>query len=218
MKQLEVIVKDKNTLILSEDGMKGDQINLAELANVDLTAIEEIIDEGRDQVYLKKINELKLTLENEHKQSLEIQRLALIRKHDEEVNTLKDTISNYDTNKTLEIERIQSENNLEVERLKALLKRMEETQQQTIENEKLQLEKKYLEEINKLKQQLTLIKPEYELEIERIKSDYETKINTINLEHSEEINKKNEVINQYSLYLYFHIFYRNDVITQETFF
>ena len=35
---------------------------------------------------------------------------------------------------------------------------MEETQQQTIENEKLQLEKKYLEEINKLKQQLTLIK------------------------------------------------------------
>lgn len=29
---------------------------------------------------------------------------------------------------------------------------------------------------------------------------------------------KNEVINQYSLYLYFHIFYRNDVITQETFF
>ena len=44
MKQLEVIVKDKNTLILSEDGEKGDLINLAELTNVDLTAIEEAID------------------------------------------------------------------------------------------------------------------------------------------------------------------------------
>ena len=196
MKQLQVIVKDKNTLILSEDGMKGDQINLAELANVDLTAIEEVIDEGRDQVYLKKINELKLIMQQEHNQSLEIQRLDLTRKHNEEVNSLKETISNYDANKTIEIERIQNENNLEVEKLKALIKRMEEAQQQAIENEKLQLEKKYLEEISKLKQQLTLIKPEYELEIERIKSDYESKINTINLEHSEEINKKNEVINQ----------------------
>ena len=103
MKQLQVIVKDKNTLILSEDGMKGDQINLAELANVDLTAIEEVIDVGRDQVYLKNINELKLIMQQEHNQSLEIQRLDLMRKHNEEVNTLKETISNYDANKTIEI-------------------------------------------------------------------------------------------------------------------
>ena len=50
MKQLQVIVKDKNTLILSEDGEKGDLINLAELTNVDLTAIEEAIDSGREEV------------------------------------------------------------------------------------------------------------------------------------------------------------------------
>ena len=54
MKQLEVIVKDKNTLILSEDGEKGYLINLAELTNVDLTAIEEAIDSGREEVYQKK--------------------------------------------------------------------------------------------------------------------------------------------------------------------
>ena len=43
MKQLQVIVQDKNTLVLLENGQKGDQINLAELANVDFTAIEEAI-------------------------------------------------------------------------------------------------------------------------------------------------------------------------------
>ena len=77
MKQLQVIVKDKNTLVLLENGQKDDQINLAELANVDLTAIEEAINSGREQIFQKKLAELKVTLEQERKQALEIQRLEL---------------------------------------------------------------------------------------------------------------------------------------------
>ena len=42
MKQLKVLVKDKNTLLLQEDGMAGDYINLNELTNVDLSNIKEI--------------------------------------------------------------------------------------------------------------------------------------------------------------------------------
>ena len=56
MKQLQVIVKDKNTLVLLEDGQKDDQINLADLANVDLTAVEEAINSGREQIFQKKLN------------------------------------------------------------------------------------------------------------------------------------------------------------------
>ena len=141
MKQLQVIVKDKNTLILSEDGEKGDLINLAELTNVDLTAIEEAIDSGREEVYQKKLHELEMVLKQERENSLEIQRLELSRKYDAEVNTLKETISNYDANKTIEIERIQSTNNLEIERLKGIVNQLEKNNRQVLENQKLELEK-----------------------------------------------------------------------------
>ena len=196
MKQLQVIVKDKNTLVLLENGMKDDQINLAELANVDLTAIEEIINSGRDQVYEKKIKELRVVLEQEAKSSLEIQELELSKNHSAEVNALKETISTYNANKTLEIERIQAANNLEVEKLKAIIKSMEESQKQILENEKLQLENKYMEEINNLKQQLNAVKPTHELEIAKIKGEYEEEISKLKLEHSEEINKKDAALNQ----------------------
>ena len=138
MKQLQVIVKDKNTLILSEDGEKGDLINLAELTNVDLTAIEEAIDSGREEVYQKKLHELEMVLKQERENSLEIQRLELSRKYDAEVNTLKETISNYNANKTIEIERIQSTNNLEIERLKGIVNQLEKNNRQVLENQKLE--------------------------------------------------------------------------------
>ena len=136
MKQLQVIVKDKNTLILSENGEKGDLINLAELTNVDLTAIEEAIDSGREEVYQKKLHELEMVLKQERENSLEIQRLELSRKYDAEVNTLKETISNYNANKTIEIERIQSTNNLEIERLKGIVNQLEKNNRQVLENQK----------------------------------------------------------------------------------
>ena len=142
MKQLQVIVKDKNTLILSEDGEKGDLINLAELTNVDLTAIEEAIDSGREEVYQKKLHELEMVLKQERENSLEIQRLELSRKYDDEVNTLKETISNYNANKTIEIERIQSTNNLEIERLKGIVNQLEKNNRQVLENQKLELSQK----------------------------------------------------------------------------
>ena len=141
MKQLQVIVKDKNTLILSEDGEKGDLINLAELTNVDLTAIEEAIDSGREEVYQKKLHELEMVLKQERENSLEIQRLELSRKYDAEVNTLKETISNYNANKTIEIERIQSTNNLEIERLKGIVNQLEKNNRQVLENQKLCIQK-----------------------------------------------------------------------------
>ena len=107
MKQLQVIVKDKNTLVLLEDGQKDDQINLADLANVDLTAIEEAINSGREQIFQKKLNELRATLEQERTQALEIQRLELSKTHVGEVQKLEEVVSTYEANKALEIEKNQ---------------------------------------------------------------------------------------------------------------
>lgn len=57
MKEIKVIVKDKNTLILAEDASKDDYIDLSNLTTIDSTSLEKIIDEGKDKIYNEKLIE-----------------------------------------------------------------------------------------------------------------------------------------------------------------
>lgn len=240
MKQLQVIVKDKNTLVLLEDGQKDDQINLADLANVDLTAIEEAINSGREQIFQKKLNELRATLEQERTQALEIQKLELSKTHVGEVQKLEEVVSTYEANKALEIEKINSKHSSEVSELKALIARLEEansqslttqklelenqynqmiskiqkdmqyeidirsqkiqiltaTQEKAIENEKLQLEQKYISQIEELKQQISKLTSDNEVTILKKESEYEEVINKLKIDHAEEISKKEAIISE----------------------
>ena len=240
MKQLQVIVKDKNTLVLLEDGQKDDRINLADLANVDLTAIEEAINSGREQIFQKKLNELRATLEQERTQALEIQRLELSKTHVGEVQKLEEVVSTYEANKALEIEKINSKHSSEVSELKALIARLEETnsqslatqklelenhynqlianiekgmqyeidvrsqkiqiltatQEKAIENEKLQLEQKYISQIEELKKQISKLASDNEVTILKKESEYEEVINKLKIDHAEEISKKEAIINE----------------------
>ncbi len=66
MKTLKVIVKDKNTLILDEDGLKGDEIDLTSVAKIDFTSIDTAIKQGTDNVYMKKLEEAKRVIENQY--------------------------------------------------------------------------------------------------------------------------------------------------------
>ena len=69
MKEIKVIVKDKNTLILAEDASKDDYIDLSNLTTIDSTSLEKIIDEGKDKIYNEKLIEAskvnKLNSQNE---------------------------------------------------------------------------------------------------------------------------------------------------------
>ncbi len=69
MKKIDVIVKDRNTLILESDALKGDYIDLTRLSNVDFSMIESLIESGKDRIYESKLNDLKKTflLESENK-------------------------------------------------------------------------------------------------------------------------------------------------------
>lgn len=158
MKELRVLVKDKNTLMLLEDGKKDDLINLSELANVDLTTIEELINSGKDQVYQKKLNELKYVLEQEKKSALEVLKLGLISKHQEELKKLEETISNNDSNKALEIEKLNSNYNLEIVKLKTQVVELEEASRQKLETLRLQMLNSHEQEKNKLITQLETLK------------------------------------------------------------
>ena len=67
MKKLEVSVRDKNTLVLESDGIKGDIIDLRELKEFDTVALEEAISKGTDLVYKKKLEEYKNVLDIQNK-------------------------------------------------------------------------------------------------------------------------------------------------------
>ena len=165
MKELQVLIKDKNTLVLLQDGQAGDEINLLELTNVDLSGIEEVINRGRDQVYEKKLNEVRLVLQQEKTQALEVLKLALNSKHIEETNKLNQELETYNSNKQLEIEKISSGYKLEIEKLKQELQQTKIEHEQIIENNILELKNKHIEETNKLNQTIESYNSNKQLEL-----------------------------------------------------
>ncbi|MBR3617874.1 MAG: DUF2130 domain-containing protein [Acholeplasmatales bacterium] len=190
MKKLNVIVKDKNTLILDDSGEKGDIIDLTELNSIDSSKIDSLIEDGKDRAYnerleaykessrknfeLEKENELKdlkqkinnllQELENEKnklKEALKIRELELnnyyndkenklIRSKDDEIQSLKNEINEFNLKKEIEIK-----NKLE-------------------EKEKILNEKDL--DILKLKSDLDTIKTNSLLNEKRIKEEYDFKI------------------------------------------
>lgn len=182
MKELQVLIKDKNTLVLLQDGQAGDEINLLELTNVDLSGIEEVINRGRDQVYEKKLNEVRLVLQQEKTQALEVLKLALNSKHIEETNKLNQEIETYNSNKQLEIEKISSGYKLEIEKLKQELQQTKIEHEQIIENNILELKNKHIEETNKLNQTIESYNSNKQLEIERLSSNYKLEIEKLKQE------------------------------------
>ena len=67
MEKVKVMVKDKTTLVLLQDASNGDIIDLNDLNEIDYSQIEELIDSGKDSIYLKKLEEFKkvINLENQ---------------------------------------------------------------------------------------------------------------------------------------------------------
>lgn len=91
MKKIEVFIKDKNTLVLNEDATKGDYIDLTDLATVDTTTIESLIEEAKDKSYKAKLNEFEKTLKAEAKLEKEQIESKLNLRIQELENQLKNT-------------------------------------------------------------------------------------------------------------------------------
>ena len=71
MKKIKAIVKDKTTIELVEPGEVGDVIDLSDLVEVDTSYLETIIKEGKDKVYLTKLEEAKKLIDAENDAKLE---------------------------------------------------------------------------------------------------------------------------------------------------
>ena len=159
MKKIDVLVRDKNTIVLNEKAEVGDYIDLTQITNLELSYIEHLIEIGKDEVYNKKFDEYKKAfekLQNEAKTALKMQ-------YEKE-----------------ELEKL-NKKDLEINELLIKVKSLEKDKNDLIEHEKLLIESKYQDQINKLN---TIIK-EKELTSKE-------EILKLELKHQEELNKQKD--------------------------
>ena len=172
MKELKVVVRDKHTLELNEDGSKGDIIDLNNLENIDFTVIESLISEGKDQIYLKKQEELRKTLNEEKIKELEILRLNLLNQHKNEVNKLNQEISNFEANKKIELSKLTNHYEAEINLWKAEVKSNAGLFEEKLEKNTLELNNKHQAEIALLKQELSNYEINKQLEMKKMEDSF----------------------------------------------
>ena len=190
MKKLNVIVKDKNTLVLDDSGEKGDIIDLTELNSIDSSKIDSLIEDGKDRVYkerleaykesakknfeLEKENELKdlnqtiINLKQELEAEKNKQKEALKIKELELNNYYNDKENKLIRSKDDEIQNLKNEIN------EFNLKKEIEIKNAVEEKEKILNEKDL--NILKLKSDIDTIKSNSLLNEKRIKEEYDFKI------------------------------------------
>ena len=97
-KKVEAIIKDKTTIVLTEDAQKGDYIDLGNLSNVDLTNLEQQLSNAKDTVYQKKLAEAKSAWQENLNKELALQEAKLVSQYKEELQALEQKL------KTAELE------------------------------------------------------------------------------------------------------------------
>ena len=185
MKEVKVILIDKNTLIIDEDAKKGDHINLNSLANIDLTRIETLISEGKDQVYKNKLDELSKRHQEELYIKLNNQKLELEALFSTRLNSLND-------------ERINAikEKEMEIASLKQTIKDGLELSATKMDNLKLQIEKQYQDQIKDLKNQLDQEGLKNQVALQNLEQKHIIEVNQINDLHRHEIEQRNNSIKE----------------------
>ncbi len=117
MKKIKAIVKDKTTIELVEPGEVGDVIDLSDLVEVDTSYLETIIEEGKDRVYLTKLEQAKklINAENDAKlEKLKAEINSLTRTNEQALKLKEQEVNNKYANQiaelTKKIELIENEN------------------------------------------------------------------------------------------------------------
>lgn len=163
-----VIVIDENTLRIEEDAHKGDTINLKELQKVDVSFIQNLIQEERDRVYNEKLASEKANWEAIKKQE-ELLSKATFEKQLEEARAKKNE----------ELATLEKEKQNEIQKLKDQLKDNLSKNQADL----LDKERAHSEEISKLRSELEILKANKAVEIEAEKSkkdaQYQIKISEL---------------------------------------
>ena len=166
MKEIKVIVDGRNTLRLAEDGKAGDIIRLDSITNVDIGFLNDLINKEREGLLQERIakavkdNEtvLRAKIERENEEAKKEED----KKHQEELEKLRSQIQKEQNEKDnlktiLEGEKekalltLKSEKDLDIQKLQNELSSLKEKQEATIQIEKNAIERNYLDQIQKLR-------------------------------------------------------------------
>ncbi len=187
MKKINVIVKEKTILELADDALKGDIIDLKELAQVDTSYIDSIIESGKDRVYQSKLEDVKKVLSAENQMS--------INKLQDEIKLLKQQNENDIKLKEKEVGSKYQETINELNNKIELLKKEQESNLKIKEQE---MDSKYLTQISEFKTQIELLTKNKATEIEAINS--KAKLEISNIKKQEET-RYQELENKHNLLL-----------------
>ncbi len=193
MKYIQVSIKDKNTLILEEDGTKGDYIDLTSVTSFDSTMLEKCIEEGKDIFYKKKLEEEKKNLSERHTLELKALEKEMEAKSKEEIAALNRKILTLQTqnsndkinaqnSETIHLNELEKKKNDEINKLQNELSSIKAQLASEKEKYRLEIENKYQKEISEQKQQIT----ELTLKSQAKEENYQKDLATIKAESAKE--------------------------------
>ena len=151
MKKINVLIKDKNTLIIQDDASKGDIIDLNDIQSIDLTHINNILLKEKEESYQKQINEKMNLLIEKIRKEYEIELNKKDNLYNNKIKELSSKIDVISNEKNNEISLLKSENQNQINLLKAKINENEKIKELEITAKKQEIEQKYINEIINLK-------------------------------------------------------------------
>lgn len=151
---LKVSVKNKTTLVLEEEGHIGDEINLLDITNVDTREIEARIEDKKDEIYQRKLQEAKEKFELEKENAVDKATKALEKELDNLRKELE--VSNKTKESDIKLKEAEIEKKYQ-DKINDLEKEIQK-EKNAKEKELLELTNKNQEEIHKLNDEITALK------------------------------------------------------------
>ena len=171
MKKIKVLIQDKNTLKLIEPGETGDLIDLTEIYQLDTTALEKAIQEGKDQLYQQKLADYKKILQSEY-----VAEVNQLKNEIEKINEkAKQDLFNQKSQLSHEafVKQTELENNYKAQyqQLQAKYQSLENIQQTNLQNKEYEVKQLFQDQIHTLQQQLSEEKNKLVLEQNKLKTE-----------------------------------------------
>lgn len=191
MKKLDVIIKDKNTLILAENGQEGDYIDLTSLSTIDQAQLESAIALETDKVYNNKLAAQRSLDKLENEQKLSEMKEQYTMQISELNNELKNEKSKLSVELNIQKSKLESEYNKQISQLNNELENEKNNLNNQLNIQKSQLEAEYNRKIYELNSRLETINKENASDIalkeEQLKNKYNEQINNLKSQFEEEI-------------------------------
>lgn len=192
MKKIRVSVIDKDTLKILENANIGDVIDLKDVMSVDTSSIDSFINEAIEQKYKDLLQANKIQYDTKLKE-IETKNQLLI----SEINKAnQNDLFNLKQKNFEEIDNLKTKHVQEMNDLSAKIRSLEDNSKLIEEKINLEINAKYLNEINSLNLELEKEKEKYASLVNKTKIEVESKLLLQEKEIASEYNKQIDILKE----------------------